>query len=191
MLHVWYIYLHDWLIFRANVGKYTRKYTSTLEHMGYCITTVIAHPDFWWDTDPKIGFRTCARKGLERDAPLLGTVSDKNVLYSENICHTIEHVAKALKAILPIRFSQSDHVNQTIWKSDKGGSVTTSTSKRNSPQWPRNQTNSKQPTSEDTNVDQCWLLTITSIGCHWYEWTAFVSKMMHGYDWTAALHMLF
>jgi hypothetical protein len=93
MLHVWYIYLHDWLIFRANVGKYTRKYTSTMEHMGYCITTVIAHPDFWWDTDPKIGFRTCARKGLEKDAPLLGTVSDKNVLYSENICHTIEHVA--------------------------------------------------------------------------------------------------
>ena len=77
MLHVWYIYLHDWLIFRANVGKYTRKYTSTMEHMGYCITMVIAHPDFWWDTDPKIGFRTCARKGLEKDAPLLGTVSDK------------------------------------------------------------------------------------------------------------------
>ena len=23
MLHVWYIYLHDWVIFRANVGKYT------------------------------------------------------------------------------------------------------------------------------------------------------------------------
>ena len=35
MLHVWYIYLHDWVIFRAHVGKYTstmeqffaRKYT--------------------------------------------------------------------------------------------------------------------------------------------------------------------
>ena len=33
MLHVWYIYLHDWAIFRANVGKYT----STMEHMGYVI----------------------------------------------------------------------------------------------------------------------------------------------------------
>ena len=28
----WYIYLHDWVIFRANVGKYS----STMEHMGYC-----------------------------------------------------------------------------------------------------------------------------------------------------------
>ena len=30
MLHVWYIYLHDWVIIRANVGKYS----STMEHLG-------------------------------------------------------------------------------------------------------------------------------------------------------------
>ena len=23
MLHVWYIYLHNWVIFRVNVGKYS------------------------------------------------------------------------------------------------------------------------------------------------------------------------
>jgi hypothetical protein len=35
MLHnVWYIYLQNWVIFRANVGKYS----STMEHMG--LTTV-------------------------------------------------------------------------------------------------------------------------------------------------------
>ena len=28
MLHVWNIYLHDWVMFRANVGKYS------MEHMG-------------------------------------------------------------------------------------------------------------------------------------------------------------
>ena len=31
MLHVWYIYLQNWVIFGANVGKYS----STMEHMGY------------------------------------------------------------------------------------------------------------------------------------------------------------
>ena len=30
LLHVWYIQLHNWVIFRANVGKYS----STMEHMG-------------------------------------------------------------------------------------------------------------------------------------------------------------
>ena len=30
MLHVWYTYLHDWVIFRVNVGKYS----SPMEHMG-------------------------------------------------------------------------------------------------------------------------------------------------------------
>ena len=30
MLYVWYIYLHDWVIFRVNVGTYS----STMEHMG-------------------------------------------------------------------------------------------------------------------------------------------------------------
>ena len=29
MLHVWYIYLQNWVIFRANDGKYS----STMEHM--------------------------------------------------------------------------------------------------------------------------------------------------------------
>ena len=29
----WYIYLHNWVIFKANVGKYT----STMEHMGNCV----------------------------------------------------------------------------------------------------------------------------------------------------------
>ena len=32
MLHVWYISLHDWMIFRANVN--VGKYSSTMEHMG-------------------------------------------------------------------------------------------------------------------------------------------------------------
>ena len=31
MLHVWYIYLQNWVTFRAHVGKYS----STMEHMGY------------------------------------------------------------------------------------------------------------------------------------------------------------
>jgi hypothetical protein len=31
MLHVWYIYLQNWLIFRVNVGKYS----STMEHLGW------------------------------------------------------------------------------------------------------------------------------------------------------------
>ena len=31
MLHVWYIYLHDWVISNANIGKYS----STMEHMGF------------------------------------------------------------------------------------------------------------------------------------------------------------
>jgi hypothetical protein len=30
MLHVWYIYLQNWVIYGANVGKYS----STMEHMG-------------------------------------------------------------------------------------------------------------------------------------------------------------
>jgi hypothetical protein len=30
MLQVWYIYLHNWVVFRAHVGKYS----STMEHMG-------------------------------------------------------------------------------------------------------------------------------------------------------------
>ena len=30
MLHVWNIYLHDWVIFGVNVGKYS----STMEHLG-------------------------------------------------------------------------------------------------------------------------------------------------------------
>ena len=30
MLHVWYFYLQNWVIFRANVGQYS----STMEHMG-------------------------------------------------------------------------------------------------------------------------------------------------------------
>ena len=29
-IHVWYIYLHEWLIFMVNVGKYT----SPIEHLG-------------------------------------------------------------------------------------------------------------------------------------------------------------
>ena len=36
----WYIYLHDWVIFMAYVGKYS----STMEHMGYIyIYTCMAH----------------------------------------------------------------------------------------------------------------------------------------------------
>ena len=31
MLHLWYIYLHDWAIFGVNVGKYS----STMEYLGY------------------------------------------------------------------------------------------------------------------------------------------------------------
>ena len=30
MLHLWHIYLQNWVIFRVNVGKYS----STMEHMG-------------------------------------------------------------------------------------------------------------------------------------------------------------
>ena len=30
MLHAWYIYLQNWVIVRANVGKYS----STMEHLG-------------------------------------------------------------------------------------------------------------------------------------------------------------
>jgi hypothetical protein len=33
----WYIYLHDWVIFRANVGKDS----STKEHMGIGIGTIL------------------------------------------------------------------------------------------------------------------------------------------------------
>ena len=31
MLHVWYIYLHDWVIYKVNDGKYS----STMEHLGH------------------------------------------------------------------------------------------------------------------------------------------------------------
>ena len=31
MLHVWNIYLHEWVIFWGSVGKYS----STMEHLGY------------------------------------------------------------------------------------------------------------------------------------------------------------
>ena len=30
-IHVWYIYLHEWLIFMVNVGKYT----SPMDPMGF------------------------------------------------------------------------------------------------------------------------------------------------------------
>ena len=53
MLHVWYIYLQNWVILRANVGRYT----STMEHMGSILGVKQKVPDHdiqtvtpCWDT---------------------------------------------------------------------------------------------------------------------------------------------
>ena len=32
MIHVWYIYLYDWIIYGVNVAKYI----STMHHLGTC-----------------------------------------------------------------------------------------------------------------------------------------------------------
>jgi hypothetical protein len=36
MLHVWYIYLQNWVIYGANVGRYS----STMEHMGIYLVNI-------------------------------------------------------------------------------------------------------------------------------------------------------
>ena len=40
-IHVWYIYLQNWVIFGADVGKYS----STMEHMGYCSPNLLISVD--------------------------------------------------------------------------------------------------------------------------------------------------
>ena len=58
MLHVWYIYLQNWVTFRAHVGKYS----STMEHMGYghLKYQISNTPGGWKKKRDPAGHRLCA-----------------------------------------------------------------------------------------------------------------------------------
>ena len=78
MLHVWYIQLHNWVIFRANVSKYS----STLEHMGndmnsiwrylenhrgWCppvssLSTIVSHIDYSFESTMNLSYVTEIRQ---------------------------------------------------------------------------------------------------------------------------------
>ena len=62
MLHVWYIYLQNWLIYGVNVGKYS----STMEHTGLwvMILKILHEPEF--DEHFKGSPRYCSRIGSSK-----------------------------------------------------------------------------------------------------------------------------